>query len=66
MVFQTFDNTDPQEKTAADLLVKRLRQTTSPLKATLFVGLRRSSWNNRLENSACKLGITVYHQTHQG
>jgi len=43
MVFQTFDNTDPQEKTAADLLVKRLRQTTSPLKATLFVGSRRSS-----------------------
>ncbi|AFK71933.1 hypothetical protein YSA_09529 [Pseudomonas putida ND6] len=65
MVFQTFDNTDPHEKTATDPLAKPLRQTASPLKATVFVALGRSSRKPRVENSACKIGITVYHQTHQ-
>jgi hypothetical protein len=43
MVFQTFDNTDPQEKTAADLLAKPLRQTASSLEASIYVALSRSS-----------------------
>jgi hypothetical protein len=37
MVFQTFDNTDPQEKTPADLLAEPLRQTAPPLKTTVYV-----------------------------
>jgi len=45
MVFQTFDNTDPQEKPATDLLGKPLRQTASPLEATVYVAFSRSSRN---------------------
>jgi hypothetical protein len=65
MVFQTFDNTDPRFFSAADPLAKALRQTTSLLKTHDIRGLEPFIAKTRVENSACKIGITVYHQTHQ-
>jgi len=65
MVFQQFDNTALLIFSATDLLHALSRGTNVYTKASDYGACTVYRELQATENSACNMGITVYHQTHQ-
>jgi hypothetical protein len=65
MVFQTFDNTAPRFFGASDLPGAPPWRSLLTAKPNEYGASTVHRVIRAPANSACKIGITVYHQTHQ-